>query len=139
MDSVKWGRLHVSERKRYLENAGHSKNLAHRAFDYVPKNVINDITFSERFMTRSDPQAVSTKQHFGVNMPTFKLEVIKDDGAKTKNLASEIELLDHALVLAVPIYGTPQKLALALLAEINDRFGVNYHLTVLNDCVSCNG
>lgn len=72
-------------------------------------------------------------------MQGFKLEYTYQGQTVSKDLASPIDLLDFSIVLAAPVYGTPQKLALAILAEINDRFGVNYHLTVLNDCVSCNG
>lgn len=54
MNADQWNKLHVSERKRHLQNAGHSPNLAHRAFDFIPKNVVDDMTFAQKFLSRAN-------------------------------------------------------------------------------------
>lgn len=125
MNALIWNSLHVSERKSLLTMSGHSINLAHRAFDFIPKNVIHDIVFTQNLTKRQKNPVV----HY-VKPSIFQLRYFDT----TKNLIKEVDsltapdLLDLSLRFNVDLFSSPFDYASALIHELNNMLGTNFNL-----------
>lgn len=126
MNALAWNALHVSERKSLLSLSGHSINLAHRAFDFVPKNVIDDITFAQNFAKRQKSDAPIFEKPSLYEVRAFDTSniLIKQSEALTAP-----DLLDYSIRHNVGLFSTPLDYATALINELNTLFGTDFALS----------
>ena len=126
MNALSWNALHVSERKSLLSLSGHSINLAHRAFDFVPKNVIDDITFTQNFTKRQKSDAPVYEKPSLFEVKAF------DTSNNLLRLSEHLtapDLLDYSIRYNVGLFSTPLDYATALINELNTLFGTDFTLS----------